>query len=265
MDLEVQAQKEILALLDQKKKALQESDYFKLLDVPEDADDNAVKAAYFKLARLVHPDSLKKVNLKERVPEAVEFFKRITEAQDVLLDPQRRRTWLQMRAATGGKIEDPGVLDEQARIAMHQARLLMNRRAWPQAQEVLTRYSQYKPDDPKGLVLLGWCIVQNQTTPLELRLEEAKKLYNRALKLDDKNAEAHYYMALYFKEKGDFSLMEVQLDKALDSQPDHVGAQREKRLLGMRGKSSAPKPAAPAGPSLSDKLKGFFANLNKQK
>lgn len=262
--MESDVAKQILATLDEKKAAADSGDYFKLLDVPENADENAIKAAYFKLARLVHPDSLKKADIKERHADAVALFKKITEAQDVLSDPARRKAWLQMRAAGGTKTDDPAVVEEQSRITMHQGRLLMNRRAWPQAQEVLTRYVQYKPDDPKGHIFLGWCIFQNMTLPLEARLEEAKKSWTRALKLDDKNAEAHYHMALYHKEKGDLASMGTHIKKALTLAPDHVGAQREKRLLEMRGGSSTPKETVPQ-PSLGDKLKKLFEGMTKKK
>ncbi len=256
--------KEILATLDAKKAAAESGDYFKLLDLNENADDAAVKAAYFRLARLVHPDSLKKANLSERHAEAVLLFRRITEANEVLSDPQKRRAWLQVRAAGGTKTDDPAVAEEQSRIAMHQGRLLMNRRAWPQAQEVLSRYVQYKPDDSKGHILLGWCIFQNMTVPLESRLEEARKCWARAVKLDEKNPEAHYHMALYYKEKGELASMGTHIKKALLLAPDHVGAQREKRLLEMRGGGSTPKETVPT-PSLGDKLKKMFADITKKK
>ena len=264
--MEADVRKEIIATLDAKKAASDEGDYFKLLDLTESADDAAVKAAYFRLARLVHPDSLKKANLEDRRNEAISLFKRITEAQLILLDPAKRKAWLQVRAAGGAKIDDPAVAEEQSRISMHQGRLLINRRAWPQAQEVLSRYVQYKPDDPKGQILLGWCIFQNMTIPLEARLEEAKKCFQRALKLDDKNADAHFHMALYYKEKGDLESMGSCVSKALKLAPDHVGAQREKRLLEMRSGNAPKAPKAPgAAPSIGDSLKKFFGGLNKKK
>ncbi len=261
--MDPKVRQEIISVLESKKAAMESGDHFKMLDLTDAADDAAVKAAYFRLARLVHPDSLKKADLDDRRAEAISLFKRITEAQEILLDPARKKAWLQSRAAGGAKPTDPAVSDEQAKIAMHQGRLLINRRAWPQAQEVLTRYVQIKPDDVKGLLLLGWCIFQNQSLPLEARLEEARKSFARALKLDDKNPDVHYHMALYFKEKGDTEQLSNHINKALKHNPEHVGAVREKRLLEMRG-GVAPKESVP-GPSVGDRLKGFFAGFVKKK
>lgn len=67
-------------------------DYYKILGVSEDADADAIKKAYRKLARTYHPD---------RNPDdakAEERFKEIQEANDVLSDPEKRKQYDAMRA-----------------------------------------------------------------------------------------------------------------------------------------------------------------------
>ncbi|VEH79331.1 chaperone protein cofactor 1 [Corynebacterium kutscheri] len=59
-------------------------DYYGILGVERDASDNDIKKAYRKLARKYHPD----VNDTE---EAAEKFSEISIAQEVLLDPEKRR------------------------------------------------------------------------------------------------------------------------------------------------------------------------------
>lgn len=58
-------------------------DYYKILDIDKKADEKEIKAAYRKLARKYHPD----VN---KAPEAVEKFKDINEAYEVLSDKEKR-------------------------------------------------------------------------------------------------------------------------------------------------------------------------------
>lgn len=59
-------------------------DYYAILGVDHDASDNDIKRAYRRLARQYHPD----VN---GTPEAAQKFSDISIAQEVLLDPEKRR------------------------------------------------------------------------------------------------------------------------------------------------------------------------------
>ena len=71
-------------------------DYYEVLGVPRDADENAIKSAYRKLARQYHPDVSKATDAGER-------FKVINEAYEVLSDPEKRGVYDRYgRAATQG-------------------------------------------------------------------------------------------------------------------------------------------------------------------
>lgn len=66
-------------------------DLYNLLGVKPSADAATIKAAYRRLAMKYHPDQ----NLGDK--EAEEYFKKITQAYEVLSDPQRRRAYDRMR------------------------------------------------------------------------------------------------------------------------------------------------------------------------
>ena len=59
-------------------------DFYQILGVPREASQEDIQRAYRRLARTLHPD----VN---KDPAAEERFKDISEAYDVLSDPQTRR------------------------------------------------------------------------------------------------------------------------------------------------------------------------------
>src|SRR5687767_670436 len=63
------------------------ADYFEVLEVARTASDDEIKSAYRKLAMRWHPDR------NSGSKESEERFKAITEAYDVLRDPQKRAAY----------------------------------------------------------------------------------------------------------------------------------------------------------------------------
>jgi DnaJ-class molecular chaperone len=61
-------------------------DYYKILGVDRKADDKTIKSAYRRLARKFHPDVAK-------TKDATERFKEVSEAYEVLSDPEKRRRY----------------------------------------------------------------------------------------------------------------------------------------------------------------------------
>ena len=66
-------------------------DYYRLLEVDEDADQAAVKKSYLRLAQKLHPDA------NPGDDKASERFKEVSEAYSVLSDPDRRKEYDQVR------------------------------------------------------------------------------------------------------------------------------------------------------------------------
>ncbi len=73
-----------------------EKDFYAILGVPKNADDAAIKKAYRKLARTLHPDH----NPGDAAAEAK--FKDVGEAYAVLSDPEQRKQYDAVRAMAGG-------------------------------------------------------------------------------------------------------------------------------------------------------------------
>ncbi|MEQ9058936.1 MAG: DnaJ domain-containing protein, partial [Gammaproteobacteria bacterium] len=65
---------------------MQYKDYYDILGVPRDADGDAIKRAYRKLARKYHPDVSEEADAEER-------FKELQEAYEVLKDADKRAAY----------------------------------------------------------------------------------------------------------------------------------------------------------------------------
>lgn len=60
---------------------------YKILGVPENADDEKIKAAFKKRSKKYHPDRNKSD------PKAKEKFEKVVNAYELLKDPERRRVY----------------------------------------------------------------------------------------------------------------------------------------------------------------------------
>ncbi len=249
-----QSNQDLSKLVKEKKALADAGDYFGLLGIEESASADEVKAAYFRMARQFHPDTLKKQNLGDLHMDASFVFNKLTDAYQTLMTPSRRDAYVRERRA--GQPLDPEdekrLIEQQGKIAMHQGRMALNRRAWGPAEDFFRQYVELMPDDARGWVSLGWCLFQNPNRDLKDRLQEAKTYFVKAVNLDEKNADAHYYLSLYHKERKEYDLQEREVRKALKINQEHVPAQRELRLLEMRsGEKSGTQ-------SIGEFIKGLF-------
>ena len=80
-------------------------DYYKILGVERNADQDAIRKAFRRLAAKYHPDRNKEADAEER-------FKEVNEANEVLSDPEKRTYYDQFganwqQAANGGGFQQP--------------------------------------------------------------------------------------------------------------------------------------------------------------
>jgi len=78
--------------------------YYEILGVPEDADDDTIKSEYRKLAKEWHPDLFRQEG-EEKIAEASKKFKAINEAYVVLSDADQRRQYDAHRKNPTGKFD----------------------------------------------------------------------------------------------------------------------------------------------------------------
>ncbi len=72
---------------------LDKLDYYQVLGVEQNVQPSQVKKTYYQFARKFHPDRFNKVSHKEFLRQVYAVFKRITEAYQVLHNPDQKRIY----------------------------------------------------------------------------------------------------------------------------------------------------------------------------
>ena len=244
---------ETRALLEKRFEAASAGDYFGVLGLEENAGNKQVQDNYFKLAKLLHPDKISsnsEFDDNDR-QKALQVFKFATEAKDVLADKDLRQKYVKGelqpdRVSQSGdrskkRVKSP---EEVAKIAFHKGTVLLNKRAYQDAERFLMEAAKAQPDDPKHWQKLGWAVFQNTADrEEEQRLEEAKRCWSKAISCDQEDPQSHYLMALYYKAVGKKGPCREALEKALFLNPNYVEAKREMRLLKMRSGKGKKRPS----------------------
>lgn len=230
---------EIRALIQQKYATAEKGDYFALLGVNRTASSSEVRKAYFDLVKKLHPDRLGQYGLAEMKTQAARLFHVLTQAYETLSDPKRRQEYAsgQTTAATpeAGAMKATGVQNaEAAKIAFHKGSVMLNKRAYQEAEKFFAEATEARPDMARYWQSLGWAIFNNPKRPEDQRVENARKCFEKALDLDAEDAQTHYNVGLYWKAKGNPNRTKRALEKAIELKPDFIEAKRELRLLEMR-------------------------------
>lgn len=78
-----------------------QTNFYDVLGVPRNADSREIKAAYYRLAKKLHPDS-------NKAPDAIEKFQELQKAYSTLKDPDKRRQYDQMGHDNFERVESGG-------------------------------------------------------------------------------------------------------------------------------------------------------------
>ncbi len=252
-------------LIDDRIQAAIDGDYYCVLGVAKDAESSAIQASYIAMAKTIHPDMMGKEGLEEFKDKASELFKFATEAQEVLTHNKKRKSYdsgeLVAKGIHGGEATGSEERNRQnkAKIQYQKGSVLLNRKGWADAEAHLREAVELNEEEPRYWRKLGWAIFNNSESDKAKRQDEACRCWIQALELNEEDPEAHYYMALYHKSKGDLKKMKNALARTVKLKPRHVEAQRELRLLKMREEKMK------AADTPINRFFKAFANLGKKK
>jgi DnaJ-domain-containing protein 1 len=208
---------------------LKTQNHFEVLGLKENTDASAVKAAYFKAARIYHPDTV-----PPTAPEALgklkaEIFARISEANRTLADDKLRAEYAEevKSGNAGEKVDIAQILAAEEKF--QKGSILVKARKFPEAVKMLDEAIK-AADEAEYYALRGYA--KFFTFPdKKLGFSEAMKDINVCLKRNANIANVHYYQGHMVKLLGDNPAAKKHFQKCLQLNPDHLDAQRELRML----------------------------------
>jgi curved DNA-binding protein CbpA len=189
------------------------TDYYEVLGVWPTADTDAIKKAYFKLARMHHPDVSEKGDGDHVSPD----FKLINEAFSILSDEVKRREFDQkLKEKTGGVTDRQEADKRSAQLAFEQAKTAMKHNRYDKAVVLLKSAIKYDDSNPCYHSWYGFSL-----GVLKTHLHEARDACKRALEIEFYNADYHANLGFVYHQAGLTSTADECFDEALNWDPEH--------------------------------------------
>jgi outer membrane biosynthesis protein TonB len=214
------------ALLDKWKKAT----HFEVLGVDRKANAEAIKNAYFALARQHHPDTVIGTGESQLRQLKADLTARINEAYSSIGDDASRQKYL-AELKEGEKVDIGPVV--QAEEDFLRATIMVKARKFVEAVDLLDRAIALNPNEPEFFAWRAWARFVNAQDK-RAEYPEAVAVCNKVLKESPMCAAAALFIGNMSKIVGETAKAEAAFRKVLEIEPDHIDAARELRMAGKR-------------------------------
>lgn len=219
-----------LAQLTAQLERIRKQTYFEVLNVGRDVEPGGVKAAYFKLAKSYHPDTVPPGAPEALVKVKADLFALIGEAHRTLGDPKLKQDYI---AAI-----DSGTLGEKVDIAklllaeelFQKGRVLVKARKWADAVKVLDEAIAANPQEGEYYGWRGFArffLFEDKAKGHALALKDLEY----GIKLNPNAAATFYFHGNLWKLQGDLGKAKTYFKRCVELDPRHIDAQRELRLM----------------------------------
>ena len=201
-----------------------------------DADRDIIRAKYTELVRRYHPDSLSRDGLGQEILDlAATISSKLNEAYQTLTNEQMRGEYdalLSDDRVQGSATKQVALAEAEKKFRM--AQILLKKRDFEKARDMLTGCADAVPKDGRFKAWLAWSLWQDPTLLQDVVAPRVVELLNDAVKLADSEGDPHYFLAVVSRVTGDLSKAAKHFKKCIELNPNHHEAMRELRLMKMR-------------------------------
>ncbi|MGE5182929.1 MAG: DnaJ domain-containing protein [Acidobacteriota bacterium] len=217
------------------------ADHFALLGVPYDAPSDAVRTAYFNLARKLHPDRLAALGVDDPQRNAQRLFAQINTAFAVLTDPVRRKEYMAVVQRGGEQVvqaeqsaaEDLAMRVMAAEEAFRQGEMALRRDQYAQAVAAFTSAVELAPNEPEYQALLAWAKFAAAADKAAIA-SATRSALAKAADASDTSITARFYLGRVERMLGREKEALSHFQMVLMLKPGHSEARSEARILEQR-------------------------------
>ncbi len=213
-------------------------DHFGMLGVGKNASADEIRAAYFSLAKRLHPDRLQAVGVDDSSGDAQRLFARINLAFGILSDSIRRAEYAKMLTAGGEEAVKKSQVDAdviaarvlKAEETFHRGEMALRRNQFEAAKGLFEEAVQLNPDEAEYQALLAWATWLCAPDKIQVSAAVQKRLGD-AVALSPRCVPAHFYRGQVAKNIGRTQAAIEAFKQVLEIQPEHSEAKLELRVL----------------------------------
>lgn len=201
-----------------------------VLGLQKNANAAQVKAAYFKLAKSFHPDTVPPGTPEEVGKLKAEIFGKIGEANRTLSDDAMRAEYIAEVEAggVGEKVDVAAIL--AAEEMFQKGQILVKARKFPEAVKMLDDAIKGNPDEGEYYGWRGYAKFFLNTDK-KAGHAEAMKDINVCVRKNPRVADVFYFQGNMAKLMGDLVTAKKFFKQCTDLNPQHLEAQRELRMM----------------------------------
>ena len=210
---------------------MKKQNFFEIFGLTTKADAGSIKIAYFKLAKLYHPDTVPPGAPEAYAKVKADIFARIGEANRTLVDEKTRNDYiadLEAGGSGGDKIDVAQIL--AAEEMFQKGMILVKARKYPEALKMLDDAIKGNPEEGE---FYAWRAYAKFASNADRKVgaSEAAKDFAICNRKNPRCAALWYYQGQVAKLTGDTHTAKRHFQKTVELQPDHIDAQRELRMM----------------------------------
>jgi curved DNA-binding protein CbpA len=209
---------------------IESESFFRVLGLPENAGNEAVRAAYIRLAKVWHPDRLP-ADLAPFCSEVEKIASVINRAHQMLTDPEAREKYNEELAAGIGP-------QRERKDVMKEIEAALGKGDFATVEREATYLIETELDDTEAMALEAWALARGGEAP-EDALRAAITKLDRTVARDSLCERAYYYRGLLNKRVGNLPGAFRDFSRVVQLDPKHIDAQREVRVMEMRARKGS--------------------------